>query len=178
MKATIWTMICILIASLFLFTACGKNSNANKDTKNKNTTSMENPVVATDSEAGFATLGLTITAPKGGENVEYSVIDKTVAQIKFDLNGAPYTFRGAETTEDISGIYEEFEDEIIKFEVAVPGATPTTQVTVKTTVNQGKLATWQWSQAKYSLYTPNKIEDETMKAITTELAISTCQTVE
>ncbi len=72
--------------------------------------SMSNPIVETDAESLRNTLGLFLGAPEGAQNVRYSIIGGTTAQVNYDFGGAACTARilpSAELT-DVSGMFYEW----------------------------------------------------------------------
>jgi hypothetical protein len=122
---------------------------------------IPNPIVEVNGSADFASLGFIITPYQTADSVSYSIIGGTVAQIIFTLTGETYTYRAAKTTEDISGVYETF-DESQPFDLEGPDFT--LNVSVKT-INggaDGALATWSYDGINYSFYTPDPTDYEEM----------------
>ena len=69
---------------------------------------VPNPIEEVDSVEDFEAIGVTkIHAPIKAENVKYSVIDNTIAQIEFEYKGNAYCLRASKEEEDIAGLYGE-----------------------------------------------------------------------
>ncbi|MEG0116268.1 MAG: hypothetical protein RSA00_07585 [Hydrogenoanaerobacterium sp.] len=160
MKKTLLIISCAIVFLLVLG-GCGK-----KDEKRK--IGIPNPLVTVNGSADFAAVGLTLTAPEDAENVEYMLIDKTLAQIKFKLDGNEYNYRTAKSKEDITGIYDAYTDEEMNL-IVVAGEKDTT-ISVKTTDKGARLAVWSWGDFAYSLYTDQKASDDTISDLAQKLA--------
>ena len=125
------------------------------------TTQIPNPIVEVEGAADFSDLGFIITPYQQADSASYSIIGGKVAQIIFTLDGKTYTYRGAVTTEDISGVYETF-DESQPFDLEGPDFT--LNIAVKT-INggaNGALAEWTYEDVRYSFYTPDSTSFEEM----------------
>ncbi len=75
---------------------------------------VANPIEEVDSaDQIMDELDIFITVPDGAKDVQYSIIDHSVAQVDFVLDGVNYNHRIKKTDqlEDISGVYTEFETE-------------------------------------------------------------------
>lgn len=142
--------------------ACGKE---------KGGTGVANPQVES-SEEDIAELGVCMTAPAAAEDTKYFILDKTIGQIDFKADGAKYTYRGAETEDDISGVYEEFEESPVSMNVSVTDRN--VEITLKKIVKGGYLALWRWENISYSLYTAEEVEESAVTELATELAQSSC----
>ncbi len=70
---------------------------------------MPNPIRESTAEDILNTLGVTFAVPEGAENVQYSVISDSLAQMDFVWNNAECTARaepsGETSLKDISGFY-------------------------------------------------------------------------
>ena len=70
---------------------------------------MPNPIRESTAEDILNTLGVTFSVPEGAENVQYSVIGDSLAQMDFVWNNAECTARaepsGETSLKDISGFY-------------------------------------------------------------------------
>ena len=70
---------------------------------------MPNPIRESTAEDILNTLGVTFSLPEGAENVQYSVIGDSLAQMDFVWNNAECTARaepsGETSLKDISGFY-------------------------------------------------------------------------
>ena len=122
---------------------------------------IPNPIVEVDGSADFASLGFIITPYQTADSVRYSIIGGTVAQIIFTLTGETYTYRAAKTTEDISGVYETF-DESQPFDLEGPDFTLSISVRTINGGANGALATWTYDGINYSFYTPDSTDYEEM----------------
>lgn len=60
------------------------------------------PFVDVSEARDFETLGFTIDAPEGAENISYCILDGQIAQVAFSLNGQEYTYRAAKLDGDFS----------------------------------------------------------------------------
>lgn len=70
---------------------------------------LPNPVVEVEGSADFSDLGFIITPHQQAQDARYSIIGGKIAQIVFTLDGETFTYRGAVTTDEISGVYELFD---------------------------------------------------------------------
>jgi hypothetical protein len=122
---------------------------------------IPNPIVEVDGSADFASLGFLITPYQTAENVRYSIIGGTVAQIDFTLDGETYTYRAAKTTEDISGVYATF-DESQPFDLEGPDFTLNIGVKTINGGADGALATWTYDGINYTFYSPDPTDYEEM----------------
>ena len=122
---------------------------------------IPNPIVEVDGSADFASLGFIITPYQTADSVSYSIIGGTVAQIIFTLAGETYTYRAAKTTEDISGVYETF-DESQPFDLEGPDFTLSISVRTINGGANGALATWTYDGINYSFYSPDPTDYEEM----------------
>ena len=113
------------------------------------TVQIPNPVSEAPSAASLAAMGVPLEAPFGAEQVTYSVIGDTVAQVQFTLNGVEYTFRGGQAEEEISGIYGTVTEEVC---VAACGAYYSQETTYRTYADGGKLALWDFGGMGFTLY--------------------------
>lgn len=108
----------VLVSSIIMsFIGCGKKS-VIKDSAvsgarlNENrpvVIGMPNPIRESTAEDILNTLGVTFAVPEGAENVQYSVIGDSLAQMDFVWNNAECTARaepsGETSLKDISGFY-------------------------------------------------------------------------
>ena len=130
--------------------------------------SLPNPVVDVDDAYAFDALSLPIDAPHNAQDARYSIISNEIAQVLFALDGISYTYRAAHTTEDISGVYESFDEPVA---VLVDADGWTAAITVKTVKGgNGALATWQLDDTGFSLYTSDIIIADTMSHVAMALA--------
>ena len=68
---------------------------------------LANPMVETDAKGFVEQVGAELNVPQGATDVKYYVIDKTLGQMDFKLNGMDFTARvkSSDKFEDISGMY-------------------------------------------------------------------------
>jgi len=121
-------------------------------------TQIPNPIVKVDGAADFAALGFVITPHQQADKVSYSIIGGTLAQIVFTLDGQTFTYRGAATTEDISGVYETFDALPQSLELEGPGFKVTVVVQTIDGGAKGALAEWSYEDIRYSFYTSDKTD--------------------
>jgi hypothetical protein len=118
--------IVIALVLIFAFASCKKlvNEQAQATAPAESTTAapeatpepqveIPNPIVEVDGAADFSDLGFIITPYQQADTESYSIIGGKVAQIIFTYNGQTFTYRGAVTTDDISGVYETFDLSLI-----------------------------------------------------------------
>ena len=109
--------IAIITAAVMAFslTACNRSENKSglKDTKkaafeNSQSVEIANPYTALNSSEEIEKqLGIKIDAPRGADDIEYAVVDGTLADIRFSFGGDPYTLRASKADSDISGLFGE-----------------------------------------------------------------------
>ncbi len=116
---------------------------------------LPNPIVDVEGSADFSDLGFIITPHQQAEQASYSIIGGKIAQIIFTLDGKTYTYRGATTTEDISGVYESFDSLPQTMELEGPGFKVTLVVKTIAGGSLGALAEWSYEDVRYSFYTPD-----------------------
>ncbi len=135
---------------------------------------LPNPIVAVDGPEAFAAISsdIRLYPPVGGENVTYSIISNQVAQIQFTLDGRAYTYRAACTDEDISGVYQTFDNESHGVEADGPDWYASVSIRTIAGGNNGALARFSFAPVSYTLYTGDSVTVE----ILGELAISLAQT--
>jgi len=121
---------------------------------------LPNPIVEVEGAADFSDLGFIITPHQQADSVSYSIIGGTVAQIIFTLDGETFTYRGAVTTEDISGVYETFDPLPQTLELEGPGFKVDVVVNTIGGGNDGALAEWSYEDVRYSFYTPDATDFE------------------
>lgn len=158
-------VLCILM--LAALSGCGMKTEVPVETK---MSGMPNPIKQVEDAKAFEALGIYIVLPEDVEEVHYSTISETTAQAKFQWKDADFTYRGAETDKDITGVYEERKEDAVLENVEVEGES--TEVTIQTTVNEGKIALWTWGEIQYSLYTGDKIEETSFVELARILAAS------
>lgn len=120
--------------------------------------SMANPVVELDSgEALSEALGMPVAIPEElAEDSAYSLIAGTVGQVRYQSKalGTEVTYRlAAETGEDISGIYESFDES--RTRTLTVGDQDPVELTIRFTSGrdpEGGLAVWSVENRSYSLW--------------------------
>ena len=169
-KRTFIILFALMFAAALPLTGCSTKQNTGAQ--------IPNPIVEVQDSQAFEKLGLSITPPEGATDVTYSIIADRTAQIQFSLDGASYTYRTAisdDENEDISGVYEEFEEE--ENAMSVDGADWYAIIVVKTIKSGGYLASWHYDKHLFTLYTPDKVEAETFNSLSTKLAESAYRSV-
>lgn len=129
---------------------------------------LPNPMQEVDGPGEFETIGVHMVAPAGAKDLKCFIINGEVADMQFTMDGVSYTWRASDTAEDFAGIFERFEEEILTEEY-VDGSL-SAQIEIRTTESGGRLASWAWGSARYTLYTPNGIADTVIKDMALTLA--------
>lgn len=127
------------------------------------TAAEQAPMEQVEGTEAFSSLPVSLGAPEGAENVEYYLIDGTVAEVNFVENGAHYSFRGGQGEEDVSGVYETLSQEAL----TASGVDLTAEI--RTTASGGRLAAWTDGVVRYSLYTSSPVEVKVIQPLTEEL---------
>lgn len=161
--------IVISLVLIFVFSSCKKavDTQAQATTPVEQTTvapeattepqtQIPNPIVEVEGSADFSDLGFIITPHQQADSESYSIIGGEVAQIIFTLNGETFTYRGAVTTEDISGVYETFDPLPQSLDLEGPGFKVSVVVKTIDGGEKGALAEWSYEDVRYSFYTPDK----------------------
>lgn len=123
---------------------------------------LPNPIVEVDGSADFADLGFIITPYQGADSERYSIIGGTTAQIVFTLFDETFIYRAAKTTEDISGVYEVFDEPAQSFELEGPDFTLDVRIRTINGGANGALAEWDLNGVRYSFYTPDPADYDEM----------------
>ncbi len=134
---------------------------------------IPNPIKEVDGAASLEQVGASIEAPEGAENARYFVIDSEpkLAEIQFTLDGVEYNYRAAVTSEDITGVYNEFN---APKELEVESDGLKTAITLKEAVTKDcRVAVWKWNEISYSLTTSGQIGAEAFEALAKTLATAT-----
>lgn len=121
---------------------------------------IPNPVVKVEGAADFADLGFIITPHQQAQSASYSIIGGKLAQIVFTLDGQTFTYRGAITTDDISGVYESFDPNPQSLDLEGPGFKVSVVVQTIDGGKQGALAQWAYEDVRYSFYTADPTDFE------------------
>ena len=116
---------------------------------------LPNPIVEVEGAADFSDLGFIITPHQQADSASYSIIGGSVAQIIFTMGGDTFTYRGAVTTDDISGVYETFDPLPQTLDLEGPGFKVTLVVKTIDGGAKGALAEWSYEDVRYSFYTPD-----------------------
>ena len=161
--------IVIALVLIFVFASCKKAADAQAqaaipveqttvapEATPEPQTQIPNPVVEVEGSADFSDLGFIITPHQQADSASYSIIGGNVAQIIFTLNDATFTYRGAVTTEDISGVYETFDPLPQSLDLEGPGFKVSIVVKTIEGGEKGALAEWDYEDVRYSFYTPDK----------------------
>ena len=140
---------------------------------------IPNPIVEVEGAADFADLGFIITPHQQADSASYSIIDGKIAQIIFSLSGKTYTYRGAVTTDDISGVYETFDPDPQSLDLEGLGFTINVAIKTIDGGKQGALADWSFDDVRYSFYTADptdyeKLTDVLLPIIYNDLPFAVC----
>ncbi|MEG1924598.1 MAG: hypothetical protein RR415_02510 [Ruthenibacterium sp.] len=159
---------------LFCFSACGTAVSSSASS----TIGIPNPMVAVDSAAAFEALGFAIDAPANAADVDYFIIDKTLAQVDFTLNDVKYCYRAKKTTEDISGVYENF-DRAARMATAVRGDEKI-DIHIKKIIGDGGgfVAAWQDGDIMHSLFAKSTVAEDVFTGVCLTLAENGAPAVE
>ncbi|MEG0176944.1 hypothetical protein [Anaerorhabdus sp.] len=146
--------IVILLITMCLFTSitgCKK-----KTEKNFDQLSIANPYVTVTSVDDFKNeLDIIIIPPENATNLTYSIINKKIAQIGYELNDIHYTYRASKLVNDtLHGIY----DAVNKSEQFF--INNGTEVLINTTDTDKKTVTWSYDNINYSLTIEGLIDNE------------------
>ncbi|MEN6635879.1 MAG: hypothetical protein ABFC56_08520 [Clostridiaceae bacterium] len=143
------------------------------------TAQLPNPIVEVDGSADFADLGFVITPHQQAEDASYSIISGKIAQIIFTLDGKTFTYRGAVTTDDISGVYESFDPDPQSLDLEGPDFTVSVVVKTIDGGEKGALAEWTYEDVRYSFYTSDptdyeKLTDVLLPILYNDLPFAAC----
>ena len=165
--------IIIALVLIFVFASCKKaiDDQAQSATPTQSATAapentpesqveIPNPIVEVDGSANFSDLGFIITPHQQADSASYSIIGGTVAQIICTLNNQTFTYRGAVTSDDISGVYETFDPLPQSLDLEGPGFQVSVVVKTIDSGDKGALAEWNYEDVRYSFYTPDKTSFE------------------
>ncbi len=109
--------VVLAAGTLFALTGCGGDNGTEPSgtegsaTDTSGTASVANPVVEVDSvDTINEDLGLNMRIPDGATVESCAIIDNSLGEVNFNLDGQLYNYRGMVTNndEDISGLYYEF----------------------------------------------------------------------
>lgn len=160
----------LALCAAFCFSACGKASTSSCAPP---ITGIPNPMVSVDSAAAFDALGFTIDAPANAKDIDYFIIDKSLAQVDFTLDDIIYCYRASKTTEDISGVYANFDRaarhlSCKRGDVAI-------EIDIKRIIGDmsGFVAAWQDGDVMHSLYAKSALPEETFNSVCLALATKT-----
>jgi hypothetical protein len=174
--------IIVAVVLIFVFAACKQDASpagGSVQTEAPAQAELPNPVVEVDGSADFEPLGFTITAPQGSENASYSIISDSIAQIDFTLDRRAYTYRAARTDEDISGVYETFDETEQSIDLEAEDFLVSVRLRTIGGGENGALATWSLDGVMYSMYSPDasdfdSISDAALLAAYADLPFPAC----
>jgi hypothetical protein len=161
--------IVIALMLIFVFASCKKavdeqaqetaapaaTTTAEPDSTVEPVVGLPNPIVEVEGAADFSDLGFIITPHQQADSASYSIIAGSVAHIIFTLDGKTFTYRGAVTTDDISGVYETFDPDPQTLDLEGPGFKVTLLVKTIDGGKKGAVAEWSYEDVRYSFYTPD-----------------------
>ena len=165
--------IVIALVLIFVFASCKKLADEQAAAPAQTATAapeatpeaqaeIPNPIVEVEGSADFSDLGFIITPHQQADSESYSIIGGKVAQINFTLDGKSYTYRGAVTTEDISGVYETFDPDPQSLDLEGPGFKISLVVKTIDGGASGALAEWSYEDVRYTCYTSDPTDFDEM----------------
>ena len=164
------TLFLSALLTAVLLTGCtgGEANSSQTESSSSASSSQEesnaqrpNPSGEYETASQLAELGFDIVLPAAAENIRYSVIDGTVAEADFTVDGEDYTLRTGSGSENLSGLYGERTSVESFTATDHSGAdTPVTVEQVATGENGMLNASWTIGDAEYS-FTGEMQEDST-----------------
>lgn len=164
-------VLAAMLAASLLLTGCSSSQNESSAPENNSSSvsssepdssaEIPNPVQPVKTAAELAEMGFDIVLPAEAEEIEYSVIDGTIAQAVFTLSDSEWTLRTGDSEEDISGLNGERTQLSSVSATAHDGTAVTVQIeSVDTGEETPRLcAVWELNGMRYTLTTLT--EDET-----------------
>ncbi|MCR5584774.1 MAG: hypothetical protein K6F63_04985 [Lachnospiraceae bacterium] len=130
-----------------------------------NNVQIANPIVEVENADAIKNqLGLDIDAPKGAENVTYSVIMGQTGEVRFDLDGHNYTFRGSKETDIIIGLYGS-EEKAEKLDTK-----KNAELTVLRSGEESyKMINWEDGKTKFVIANTDGASEDQIKAVFSKL---------
>ena len=169
MKKVIALVLC-LVSLMFVLSSCKlKKEETEPEPEivaptDDGDTGVVNPMTEVDSPKTFQLGGFAITPPEGSTDIVCHYIDDySIAQVKFTYQGHEYTYRASTSLTDISGVYGTFKTDVISLNVGEGEYAST--IEIKTTDEDGRLCSWSLSPVTFSLFTPDKMTDDEIKAV-------------
>ena len=123
---------------------------------------IANPIVEVTGSEDFLPLGITLSVTDDIEDPDYSIISDTIAQIQFSYGERAYTYRAAKTVEDITGVYETFDDETDSIELDAGDFIAEITISYIDGGYGGALARWYYVDTQYTLFTPYSTDYDSM----------------
>ncbi|MEG0216299.1 MAG: hypothetical protein RR685_09245 [Hungatella sp.] len=161
------------LCGMLMLSGCAKKTEVAPESSTEVLIGVPSPMQPVKGSEDFKEIGIFMAAPKQAEQAEYYIIDKTLAEIQFHQDNLKFNYRGAQTEEDITGVYEERKGDPVRESITV--LDETTEMTIEMTVQEGRIALWKWNDTHYSLYTPGPIAEADFKKIASELAASSLE---
>ncbi len=121
---------------------------------------LGSPVIDVENASDFATLGITIDAPEGAENITYAIIDGEIASVKFSLGGHSYRLR-ASASGDPSGM----NGEILSHEQIENGGDAELVTMDVLGIGECKLVKWTSDGIYFSIYNSDGAADDELRAV-------------
>lgn len=167
-------MSALVALCLALFCGCTRAPREGQQPQDEPIAQIPNPVVEVDGPEAFESLGFSVDAPEGAENVRYSIIADQLAQVNFTLAGREYTYRAADTEDDITGVYETFDTEELNIEADGEDWYASVNVRTISGGQRGGVALFDYDPIRYSLYTGDAITAEELSKLAVALAEKVC----
>lgn len=121
---------------------------------------VSNPFAEVSSAEDFKTIGITLDAPAGAQNVQYTIIDNEIAEVRFEMDGKNYTARASAQSGDFSGLYGS-EEEIETIDAAQDAVLSAVQIDG----SQYYKIVWTNGKVSYCLYGTDGAAIEQIKAV-------------
>lgn len=170
-------MVAVVMVMALAVAGCGKKAESSEKSKSVSVSSesmdgknVVNPIQEVQSAGDLADIGGHMEAPKGAENVKYSIIDSTIAQVSFTLDGTEFAYRGGAPMDNMAGIYSEMMDgeEILEASSGDKKA----EVTIGSIMDGGFVAGWKYDKYEYSLAVTTGMDGDAFEKVVQELADS------
>ena len=122
---------------------------------------IPNPIVTVSGNDVFMNeMGIALEAPEGATDVEYRMIDKSIAEVDFTFNDVVYTARASKQEGDFSGLYYS-----VSKDEKIDAENDATFSTLGTGDDVAYRITWKKGNVNYILMSASDGNTETMKEI-------------
>lgn len=144
----------IIVCLLMLFIVSCYNSNYK---------SIE--FVPVDSTKSFSVLGYCVPAPKYAFNVQYAIVNRTIAESNFDYDNVNYTYRASKNLDELLYFYDALYDykKIIDDDTNI-------EIIIQTNDRKEYIAYWNINGVYYSLFAKDNIEELSLNLMLSKLS--------